>query len=354
MPPGRRNPTGRLPACGSRPCWVGTATPGAASPRGGGCWTGRSRTIRDGEATTAALVVAGIVAWAGDELDRAAALLTKGLERCEHDDDLRRATIAAAFLGHVARAGGRYAEAARWHQRAELGYRRLDNPQGSAWVRYDLGLLARDRGDLAVAEQWLREGLREFRDLDYPWAVASTAWGLGFVLEARGALDEAATLLGEALALYRDLHDTRGVAQCLEALGYVACGRADHVSAARLLGYAAAQRTHLAAPLAEADRTRTAAVEQALTRVLGPVAAEQARQDGRRMSASQAVELGRAVEVAGRWPDRCRPGRPPHRPLCSLGARPRSRSWWLPAAPTARSVRLWASPRRPPRCTCST
>jgi non-specific serine/threonine protein kinase len=249
----------------------------------------------DGEATTAALVIAGVVAWAGDELDRAAALLTRGLERCERVDDVRRATVAAAFLGHVARAGGRYAQAARWHQRAELGYRRLDNPQGSAWVRYDLGLLARDRGDLAVAERWLRESLREFRDLDYPWAVASAAWGLGFVLEARGVLDEAAALLGEALALFRDLHDQRGVAQCLEALAYVAYERAGPVSAARLLGYAAAQRAHLAAPLAEADRSRTTAVEQALTRALGPVVAERARQDGRRMSASHAVELGQAV-----------------------------------------------------------
>src|SRR6185369_16147414 len=176
------------------------------------------------DAYTAALLIAGILAWGSGELGQAESLLTCAFERC--GDDLRRETIASAFLGHVARAAGRFGEAARWHQRAELGYRRMHNPQGSAWVRYDQGLLARDRGDLAVAEKLLRDSLREFRDLDYPWAVASAAWGLAVVLCARGAVDEAGALLGEALTLYRDLHDAHGVTQCLEALAFVACDRA--------------------------------------------------------------------------------------------------------------------------------
>ncbi len=254
-----------------------------------------SNVDQSGDAYTAALLVAGILAWGGDELERAAVQLTETLERSTRADDLRRETIASAFLGHVARAGGRYGEAARWHQRAELGYRRLHNPQGSAWVRYDLGLLARDRGDLGVAEQLLRKSLREFRELEYPWAVSFAAWGLAVVLCARGAVDEAASLLSEALAGYRELYDPRGVAQCLEALAFVACERARHAAAARLLGYASALRRHLAAPLPEADQSRTAAVEAVLIRALGPAAAERGRQDGRLMSAANAYELGHSV-----------------------------------------------------------
>jgi DNA-binding CsgD family transcriptional regulator/tetratricopeptide (TPR) repeat protein len=250
---------------------------------------------RAGDAYRAALLVAGILAWGGDELDRASSQLEEVLERSIRADDVRRDTIASAFLGHVARASGQYGEAARWHQRAELGYRRLHNPQGSAWVRYDLGLLARDRGDLGVAEQLLRRSLREFRDLDYPWAVSSAAWGLAVVLCASGEVDEAAGLLGEALTSYRDLLDQHGVAQCLEALAFVACHRAGHVAAARLLGYASAQRRHLVAPLSEADQSRTTAVEATLIRVLGPAAAERARQDGRLLDARNAYELGQSV-----------------------------------------------------------
>jgi non-specific serine/threonine protein kinase len=126
---------------------------------------------RAGDAYIAAVLVAGILAWGGDELELAESHLSVALRGCTLADDVRREAVASAFLGHVARAGGRYGEAARWHQRAELGYRRLRNPQGSAWVRYDLGLLARDRGDLRVAEALLRDSLREFRDLDYPWAA---------------------------------------------------------------------------------------------------------------------------------------------------------------------------------------
>jgi non-specific serine/threonine protein kinase len=248
-----------------------------------------------GDAYTGARLIAGILAWGGNELDRAAAQLEEALERSTVAGDIRRDAIASAFLGHVARAKGRYGEAARWHQRAELGYRRLDNPQGTAWVQYDLGLLARDRGDLGVAEQLLRKSLREFRDLDYPWAVSSVAWGLSVVLCDGGEVDEAAGLLGEALTSFRDLLDQRGVTQCLEALAFVACQRAGYVAAARLLGYASAQRRHLAAPLSEADQARTTAVEATLVQVLGPAAAERARQDGRRLDGGNAYQLGQSI-----------------------------------------------------------
>jgi predicted ATPase/DNA-binding CsgD family transcriptional regulator len=259
-----------------------------------------------GDALIATLIVGGVLCWARDELDRARSRLTDGLSRADTAGDVRHATIAASFLGHVARAGGRYAEAARWHQRAELGFRRLNNPQGGAWVRYDLGLLARDRGDLAVAERWLRESLRGFRDLDYAWAVASAAWGLGNVLCARGEVDDAAPLLGEALEAYIELGDPRGVAQCLEALAQVAGGHAAHRASARLLGWAAAERKRLAAPAGEVDRTRIVAVEHALVRALGSTAFEQARQEGRAMPVGEACRLGRVV-ATGRTPAEPKP-----------------------------------------------
>jgi DNA-binding NarL/FixJ family response regulator len=78
-------------------------------------------------------------------------------------------------------------------------------------------------------------------------------------------------------------------------LAFVACDRSAHASAAMLLGYAAAQRRHLEAPLSEADRSRTAAVEAALIGALGPGAAERARQDGRLLGIRQAVALGHAT-----------------------------------------------------------
>ena len=188
------------------------------------------------------LIVGGILAWATGDTGRAQDLLLRALERSEGRDDIRRAAIACAFLGHVARARGEWAASAGWHQRAEADFRQGGNTQGVAWARHDLGLLARDRGDLDSAAELLRASLRDFRELDYPWAVAWSAWGLGTTLSVQGRLAEARPLLAEALRTYTDVNDPRGVAQCQEALACVASEQAHYETAARLIGAAAALR----------------------------------------------------------------------------------------------------------------
>ena len=156
------------------------------------------------------LIVAGILAWATGEMHRAQDLLLSALERSEERGDVRRAAIACAFLGHVARAGGEWDASADWHRRAEAGFRAGGNTQGVAWARHDLGLLARDHGDLESAAELLRASLRDFRELDYPWAVAWSAWGLGTTLSAQGRLEEACPLLAEALRIYTQTSTTPG------------------------------------------------------------------------------------------------------------------------------------------------
>ena len=149
------------------------------------------------------LIVGGILAWATGETARAQDLLLRALERSEGRDDMRRAAIACAFLGHVARARGEWDASADWHQRAEATFRKGGNTQGVAWARHDLGLLARDRGDLDGAAVLLRASLRDFRELDYAWAVAWSAWGLGTTLTAPGSAGGSVPAAGGGAA---DLH----------------------------------------------------------------------------------------------------------------------------------------------------
>jgi len=253
----------------------------------------------DGDATATALasvqLVGGILAWATAQPRRAEDLLLSALADSERRGDDRRAAIACAFLGHLARGAGRWEASAEWHRRAAAGFRRGANAQGEAWAQYDLGLLARDRGDLGGAVTLLGASLRDFRALQYQWAVAWSAWGLGTALCARGEGDEAAPLLGEALRIYGEVHDPRGVAQCLEALAVVASERAHYETAARLLGSATALRTRVAAPSPDAEQARASAVRRALARSLGPAAAERLIEMGRTTPARRAVELGMAV-----------------------------------------------------------
>jgi non-specific serine/threonine protein kinase len=265
-----------------------------------------------GGALYSMLIVGGILAWATGDAGRAQSLLLQALERSEGRDDMRRAAIACAFLGHVARAGGEWDASADWHQRAEAGFRKGGNTQGVAWSRHDLGLLARDRGDLDNAAELLRASLRDFRELDYPWAVAWSAWGLGTTLSAQGRLEEARPLLAEALQVYIDVNDPRGVAQCQEALAYVASEQAHYETAARLTGAAAALRARVAARPPDAEQARISAVQRVLIRALGPEDADRLIHAGRTMPPQQAVDLAKAVASGGAPGD---PERPQQVPL---------------------------------------
>jgi len=237
---------------------------------------------------------------------------------------MRRAAMACAFLGHVARVSGEWDASAEWHRRAEAGFREGGNTQGVAWARHDLGLLARDRGDLESAAELLRASLQDFRAVDYPWAAASSAWGLGTTLSAQGRLDEARPLLAEALQIYTEANDPRGVAQCLEALARVASDQAHYESAARLIGAAAALRVREATGPPDTEQIRNSAVERVLAEALGPQDADRLIQAGRIMPAQQAADLAVAVAsgAAPRDPDRAQqvPLTPRERQVAALVA----------------------------------
>ena len=255
--------------------------------------------VESGAATAGAqagvIIVAGILAWATGDTGRAQGLLLSALERSEGRGDARRAAIACAFLGHVARAGGEWDASADWHRRAEAGFREGGSVQGVAWARHDLGLLARDHGDLGSAAELLRASLRDFRELGYPWAVAWSAWGLGTTLTAQGRIEEGCPLLAEALRIYTEVNDPRGIAQCLEALAHVASERAHYESAARLIGAAAALRVQVAARQPDAEQARSSAVERVIARALGTQDADSLMHAGRTMAARQAADLAIAV-----------------------------------------------------------
>jgi non-specific serine/threonine protein kinase len=247
------------------------------------------------EALVSALVMAGAIAWARGDVERAEKWLVEGLRANERVGSVRLRAIGTAFLGHVARVRGRAAEAVARHEEAGRLHEQLANVPGIAWSRYDLGLLARQRREPDRAAALLCEALRAFRDLDYAWAIACTCWALGTVQQARGRLDEAAALIGEALARFEEGDDLRGVAQCLEAAADIACAHGAAASAAPLLGAATTLRARLAAPLPVEEQGIRGAVELRLRHALGVRAADDAANAGRAMSTTAALALAREV-----------------------------------------------------------
>jgi predicted ATPase/DNA-binding CsgD family transcriptional regulator len=295
---------------------------------------GSSREDGDGStgALAGALIVAGILASGSAQPDRAHDLLTRALEDSEYRGDVRRAAIASAFLGHVARARGEWNESAAWHRRAATGFERLGIAASVAWSQHDLGLLARDRGDLPGAVALFRASLREFRDLGYPWAAAWSAWGLGTALSAQGAVDEARPLIGEALRIYRELEDPRGVAQCLEALASIAAELAQYQTAARLVGAATTHRGRFAAPAPDVEQEGILALERTLAQSLGPETAERLRQAGRAMPPDEAAELGLAVATGSA------PSEPPREKQVPLTRRERQVAALVSSGRTNRQI----------------
>jgi len=263
------------------------------------------------EDVSGTLVAAGVLAWSSGDLDRAEELLRRSVAISEASTNMHRVAVATAFLGHVARARGRFAEGRVCHQRAGQLFERLGSPRGVAWASYDLGLLERERGDARKAEALLRDSLRRFRDIDYPWAIAWSAWALATVLLRGKRYDETGRLLGEALDRYELVDDRRGIAQCLEALAELASARGSHDTAARLLGAAERLRQALAAPLPPPEREHYERVEVALRRALGADAMDHARQAGRTMPLASAIRLARGAGFqdpgASRAPERSAP-----------------------------------------------
>jgi DNA-binding CsgD family transcriptional regulator len=224
-------------------------------------------------------------------------VLTAARTLTERRSDIKHGTIAAMFLGHVARGRGRYDEAADWAGRAKASYEQLGNRLGVAWATHDLGLLARDRGDPREAVRLLRVSCDEFAAIEAPWARGWAAAALGTVLCAAGQPREAGRHLGEAVDVLHSFDDGRGVAQCIEALAALACEVGAFEAASRLLGSAANQRTQLGAPPTAGSQARIASTEVIVAGALGQEYADQLRANGRSMTMAETLTL--AHEVAG-------------------------------------------------------
>ncbi len=241
--------------------------------------------------------VAGILAYAREDLARAWTLLDRALRTYERLGELRGCGICHAFLGHVARIRRDYDQArARNELSAEI-YGRLGNPRGVAWAQYDLGLTALETGDLTEAEKRFAEARRWFEENadEWPWPQAWTICGQAEVAMARGSLDDAARLFGDALRALVRVGDRRGVAHCLTGVADVAFERGELETSARLLGAADAADLHQGLPTVGYGTGKLATLRKRLDTALGAVPAGRVVRAGAGLDYDSAVALAQAV-----------------------------------------------------------
>ncbi len=262
----------------------------------------------DPDAGPAGRLAAGVTAYGLGRLDLAEELLAPfgaddGAEGVvEGALPGRRAAVARAFLGHLARERGDLARAAALYTATRVAHVRLGNVRGTAWAGHDLALLALAEGRTDEAEELLSESLELFDSIGYDWAAAVCACLLASAVVGRGStadVDRAATLLARALRLHDESGDRRGTAQCLEVVAEVALARGAAATAARLVGAAASRRQLAAAVATESELRHLDDLDRRLDATLGRAAAEHERHAGRTMPSSAVLELaGRMVEGA--------------------------------------------------------
>ena len=188
--------------------------------------------------------------------------------------------------------------------RAELT-EALTVARGAGWapgVRMallNLGVLARLLGDVDKAVAFFEEG----RALS---EAAGDSYTLGFYLTnlAHLALQQgdgsaAAEYCRQSLVIWRDLQDTHNVAMAVESLAWAVGAQGHAERAARLFGAAEALRELVGTALLphwQADHDRARAAAQA---ALGERAFARAWEEGRAMTAEQAIAYGLVTPADG-------------------------------------------------------
>ena len=182
-----------------------------------------------------ALDVAGYLASAQGDHDRASALLEAAIVASRALADERILANSLRYLGPVARHRGAVEQAAAALEESLALYRTLGDEWGVGRVLEQLSLVAQDQGDDDRAMTLAEESVALLRAHGDKASVACALATLGQVAWLRGRYRRAAAVCEESLALFVEVGSLYGFAIASCALGLVAWRLGDPRRAASLL-----------------------------------------------------------------------------------------------------------------------
>ncbi len=240
--------------------------------------------------TTAYLIqVAGILAMAQGDHDRAVALHEEGLDVYREIGHKKGESASLRELGFVAYEQEDYERAVRLHERSLVLAREYGNTFGIAWSIRALADAVRGQGDLKRAKALLEEGLALARGTENPWGIVRTLASLGSVAYASGEYARARSLYEESLELGWRISLNHPILLCLEGLARVAVAQGRPARAACLYGAAAALREDRGWPLPPAKRAEHERTIAAARGALGEEAFEAAWVGGNTLPLEEAI-----------------------------------------------------------------
>jgi tetratricopeptide (TPR) repeat protein len=252
------------------------------------------RALRDAEGVSPplrgrVLIVAGALAQAGGDYERAEELYRDTLTLYEHLGHTRGIADALHRLGALA------LYQADWDRALALGHetliieRELQDAQGVAYALRLLGAALLYRGDCARAVSHLEESRALFRHLGNITGMISTLHLLGHAALDGGSVAKAVELFKESLVRSREVRDPSEVAISLEGLARTSKAQDQATRAVRLYAAAESWRKEKSVPLAPGfDALRESSLDAARAQ-LGATAFSAAWQEGRGMGLEEAI-----------------------------------------------------------------
>src|SRR5919107_42603 len=236
------------------------------------------------------LQVAGILAMAQGDHDRAAALHEEGLNLYREMGHKKGESASLRELGFVAYERGDYERAVRLQEQSLALAREFASTFSIAWSLRALGDAVREQGNLSRARALLEEGLTLARSTQHAWGIVRTLASLGSVACDAGEYARAWSLYEEGLELAWRTGLYHPVLLCLEGLARVSLAQGRMERAAWLIGVTAALREDKGWPLPPAKRAEHERTVTAIRRALGERAFEEAWAKGHALPSEEAIE----------------------------------------------------------------
>lgn len=192
-------------------------------------------------------------------------------------------------LGILYRGAGDPATARGYLEQRLVLAREQGDARGLAAALDNLGLVALDLEDFADARRYQDEALPIFRDLGNKWDLAESLSFVGMrEVEERNYKSAWNTYI-ESLDLFKELGSKLGVAKGLSGLACIFARTGKPMDAARLWGAIEVLRIAINSPLPPANRPRIERHIAAARAQADPATFEQAWDEGRKMSADDAL-----------------------------------------------------------------
>lgn len=235
----------------------------------------------------------GNAATAVGDYASARSLLEESLTSLRRLEDKRSISLTLMCLGNVALAQSDYASALRCYEENLALSRELGDKWSVANSLVNVGNASRYQGDYARAQAYYEEGLAIFREVGAKRGIGDSLYCLGHVALAQSDYPAARTLFQESLAIRQGSGNKRHMAECLEGLAGVACQEHSDLAgsehSAALFGAASALREASRSPIPPADRAQYDLNLTSAQTSLGKEAFDTAWEQGRAMTAEQAV-----------------------------------------------------------------